>query len=171
MSGRIQKRPEGVTASSAWPYAVMPAKVKQPGRKPGQWVLAISIDPDLNGLVTYYPSGNGAQTLHIDNGTWGGKRISMKPFWRVGTKEEAEKFAVTFCSQGYGRSEKLLPHQDGTFWGFNWSSLTMATVNVATRIAESFFGDRYNEAWAIGRAFEETLLAAERAAYENGTLK
>lgn len=171
MSSRIQKRPEGVTASSAWPYEAMPAKVKQPGRKPGQWVLAISVDPDLNGLVTYYPSGNGSQTLHIDNGTWGGKRIAMKPFYRVAEKKDAEKFATTFCSQGYGRSEKLLPHQEGIFWGFNWSSLTMATVAVAGQVAEHYFNDRYDAAWETGRAFEREIMAAEQAAYKEGTLK
>lgn len=176
MASRIQKRPKGVTVTSAWPYSEMPQSKKPRAPKTG-WVLAISVDPDLNGLVTYYPVGTDfpvpqedrtskRQILHIDNGTWSGKKITTKPFYYVDTKEQAEKFAGTFCSMGYSKSPDLLPHSDGEFWGFNWCSLTQATVNIASQVADHYFNDRYNEAWAVGKAFGDQLTAAENAAYD-----
>jgi hypothetical protein len=168
MATKIDKLPAGVRKTSAWPYQEMPENLTPP-RRPSGWVLAISIEPETNGLVTYYPAGSGSQVLHIDNDTFHGKRITMKPFYRVHTKEEAEKFAVTFCSLGYGRNEKMLPHQNGEFWGFNWSSLTMATVAVASQVADNFFNDRYREAWNIGKAFGEKLRVAENARYASSS--
>lgn len=165
MASRIKERPQGVTVASPWPYGEMPES-KLPRRKPTGWVLAVSTDPELGGLVTYYPAGSGKQVLHIDDGTFHGKRITMKPFYRVETKEQAEKFAVTFCSMGYSRSKSLLPHQEGIFWGFNWSSLTNATVAIASQVADHFFSDRYNDAWTVGKAFGDQITAAENAAYE-----
>lgn len=177
MGARIQSLPEGVKKSSAWPYATMPEK-KTPAKKSGGWVLAISIDPDLNGLVTYYPAGTDfevpqeertskRQTLHIDNGTWNGKKITTKPFYRVGSKEDAEKFASAFCTEGRGpKSPKLLPYSDGEFWGFNWCSLTEATVAIASQVADHFFNDRYEGAWLVGKAFGDQIHAAENAEYD-----
>jgi hypothetical protein len=165
MGDRVFQLPAGVKPSSAWPYEEMP-KAKRSKVRRGGWVLAISIDSDLNGAVTYYPHEEGPQVLHIDNGTWSGKKIRPYAFYRVATKEEAEKFTV-FCAMGYGpRSPELLPHQDGTFWGFNWSSLTKATVKIASQVADHFFNDRYEEAWAVGRAFGDQIRAAENAAYD-----
>ncbi len=114
MGHKVMERPRGVTASSPWPYTEMPES-KTSRRKPTGWVLAISVDPDLHGLVTYYPAGTGRQVLHIDNGTLWGKRITMKPFYRIDSKEQAEEFVTVFCSMGYTTNEKLLPHQDGEF--------------------------------------------------------
>lgn len=161
MSSRVMERPKGVTANSPWPYERMP-EILTPKRKPTGWVLAISIDPDLHGLFTYYPAGSGRQTLHIDNGTWGGKRITTRPFYRVDSKEEAEKFTV-FCSQGYSKSTALLPHQGGEFWSFNWCSLTAATVAIASQIADHFYNGRRDAAWDVGKAFEDQVHAAENA--------
>lgn len=167
MGDHIQELPKGIRATSAWPYAEMPEakRSKVRGTDVG-WVLAISIDPDLNGLVTYYPYGTGPQVLHIDNGTWHGKKIKTHPFYRAATKEDAERFAGTFCSMGYDRSPGLLPHQEGIFWGFNWSSLTKATVATASQIADHFFSDRRDEAWDTGRAFGAKIREAENALYE-----
>lgn len=176
MGSRIQTRPKGVRLTSSWPCDEMPEK-KVPRKRSTGWVLAISIDPDLNGLVTYYPAGSqfsvpqedrtsGRQILHIDNGTWNGKKITTKPFYRVATKEQAEAFAGTFCSMGHDRSESLLPHQEGILWGFNWSSLTNAMVAIASQVADHFFNDRWDEAWAVGKAFGAEIEAAERAIYE-----
>lgn len=159
MGSRVMERPKGITANSPWPYSEMPES-KLPERKPTGWVLAISIDPDLHGLFTYYPAGRGRQTLHIDNGTWNGKRITTRPFYRVGTKEEAEKFAV-FCSRGHSTNTALLPHQDGEFWAFNWCSLTAATVAIASQVADHFYNGRRDAAWAVGKAFEGQVRAAE----------
>lgn len=164
MSSRVMERPQGVTVSSPWPYGQMPAKVT-PKRAPKGWVLAISTDPDLHGLYTYYPAGTGRQVLHIDNGTPWGKRITTKPFYRVPTKEQAEQFAV-FCSRGYTPNRALLPHQDGEFWTFNWSSLTDATVAVASQIADHFFNGRRDEAWAVGHAFGDQIHTAENAYWD-----
>jgi hypothetical protein len=167
MGSRIMERPKGVSVTSPWPYNEMPES-KLPRRKPTGWVLAISIDdtPGMGGLVTYYPAGTGRQVLHIDNNTLHGKRITMQPFYRVDEKEQAEKFAGTFCSMGYTKSEDLLPHQEGIFWGFNWSSLTKATVAVASQVADHYFNDRYNEAWLVGKAFGDQIHAAENAYHE-----
>jgi hypothetical protein len=166
MGSRVQERPKGITVSSPWPYERMP-EVQTPKRKPTGWVLAISIDdtPGMGGLVTYYPAGTGKQVLHIDDGSLWGKKVTMQPFYRVPTKEQAEKFAGTFCSMGYTRSEGLLPHQEGIFWGFNWSSLTKATVAMASQVAEHYFNDRYDAAWRVGKAFGEKIHEAENAAY------
>lgn len=165
MASRVMERPKGIAANSPWPYEQMP-EIQTPKRKPTGWVLAISIDPDLHGLVTYYPAGTGRQVLHIDNDTWNGKRITTRPFYRVDTKEEAEKFCVTFCSMGYTKSPGLLPHQDGEFWAFNWCSLTAATVAMASQVAEHYFNNRYEAAWNVGRAFGDKISAAETAHYE-----
>lgn len=164
MGDRVFELPAGVKPSSAWPYEEMP-QAKRSKIRQGGWVLAISIDPDLNGLVTYYPHEEGPQVLHIDNGTWHGKKIKTQPFYRVATKEEAEKFTV-FCSMGYQPVPELLPHQDGILWGFNWCSLTKATVKVASQIADHFFNGRRDEAWAVGKAFGEEIRVADNAAYE-----
>lgn len=164
MGDRVFSLPAGVKASSAWPYEEMPT-AKRPKTRQGGWVLAISIDPDLNGLVTCYPHEEGPQILHIDNGTWHGKKIKTQPFYRVATKEEAERFTV-FCSVGYRPVPELLPHQDGMVWGFNWCSLTKATVKIASQVADHFFNNRYDEAWAVGKAFGEKIRTAENAAYE-----
>ncbi len=162
MASRVMERPGNVTANSAWPYERMPEN-RAPKRRATGWVLAISIEPELHGLVMYYPAGSGRQVLHIDNNTFHGKRITMHPFYRVATKEEAEKFCVTFCSLGYPAMPTLLPHQDGSPWGFNWSSLTKATVAMASQVAEHYFNDRYNEAWRVGKAFGEKIHEAENA--------
>lgn len=164
MGSRVMERPKNVTANSPWPYNEMPES-KLPKRKPNGWVLAISIDPDLHGLFTYYPAGTGRQVLHIDNGTIWGKKITTRPFYRVGTKEEAEKFTV-FCSRGYTPNPRLLPHQDGEFWSFNWCSLTAATVAIASQIADHFYNGRRDAAWAVGKAFEDQVHAAENAYWE-----
>ncbi|MFE0472663.1 hypothetical protein ACFW2V_13710 [Streptomyces sp. NPDC058947] len=37
---------------------------------------------------------------------------------------------------------------------------------MASQVADHFFHDRVNEAWSVGRAFEDLLRAAELAAYE-----
>lgn len=161
MSSKVMERPKGVGANSPWPYNEMPES-KTPRRQPTGWVMAISIEPELSGLYTYYPAGTGRQVLHIDNGTLYGKRITTRPFYRVETKAEAEKFTV-FCSRGYNPNERLLPYQDGEFWGFNWSSQTAATVAVASQIADHFFNGRRDAAWAVGKAFEDQIHAAENA--------
>lgn len=176
MADRIGSLPKGIKVSSAWPYATMPEK-KTPAKKSGGWVLAISTHPDLNGLVTYYPAGTDfpvpledrtskRQMLHIEGKGWYGTKVTTKPFYRVETKEQAEKFAVTFCSRGYTQEEKLLPHSDGEFWGFNWSSLTNATVAIASQVADHFFNNRRDEAWAVGKAFGDQIRAAENAEYD-----
>lgn len=165
MAGRIQDRPDGISVTSPWPYAEMPESKLQK-RRPTGWVLAISTDPDLNGLVTFYPAGTGKQVLHIDNGTLWGKKITTKPFYRIDNEDQAERFVTAFCSLGYTTNKDLLPHQGGAFWAFNWSSLTNATVAVASQIADHFFNDRREEAWALGHAFEEQLRTAENAYHE-----
>lgn len=177
MGARIQSLPKGVRRSSAWPYATMPEK-KAPKKKSGGWVLAISIDPDLNGLVTYYPAGTDfevpqedrtskRQILHIDNGTWHGKKITTKPFYRVDSKEDAERFVSAFCTLGRGPKEPaLLPHQGGCFWAFNWCSLTQATVAIASQVADHFFSDQWGKAWSVGNAFGDQNNAAENAEYD-----
>lgn len=165
MGSRVTERPKGVGVNSPWPYNEMPES-KLPKRQPTGWVLAISIEPELNGLYTYYPAGTGRQVLHIDNGTWNGKRITTRPFYRVDTEKEAEDFTV-FCSRGYTTNEKLLPHQGGEFWAFNWSSLTASTVAIASQIADHFFNGRRDAAWAVGKAFEDQVRAAENAYYES----
>lgn len=167
MTGRIAALPQDVKASSAWPYEVMPQAKRPKVRGTGVgWVMAISVDPDLNGLYTYYPHGDGPQVLHFNNGTPWGKKVTTKPFYRVATKEEAEQFTI-FCSMGHGApSHELLPHQDGIFWGFNWCSLTTATVKMASRIADHFYNGRRDEAWALGRTFGDQIHAAENAAYD-----
>lgn len=176
MGARIQKLPKGIRKTSAWPYAEMPESKKPRTRKTGL-ILAISIEPELNGLVTYYPVGtefpvpqedrvSPRQILHIDNGTWSGKKITTKPFYQVDTVEQAERFCTTFCSLGYSTNKELLPHQDGVFWGFNWCSLTAATVPLASQVADHFFNDRYNDAWTVGKAFGDQIHAAENAAYD-----
>lgn len=164
MGTRVQQLPEGVQATSAWPYTEMPKGSRSAVK--GGWVLAISIDPDLNGLIMYYPHHEGPQELHILSGSTWGKRIKTRPFYRVATSKEAKQFCVTFCSMGYTRSPRLLPHQQGINWGFNWCSLTVATVKVASQIAKHFFSGRYNEAWRVGHAFGDVLEAAERTAHE-----
>lgn len=155
----------------------MPEK-KKPTKKSGGWILAISIDPDLNGLVTYYPAGTDfevpqedrtskRQILHIDNGSIWGKKITTKPFYRVASKKDAEKFVTVFCSLDRGpKAPTLLPHQEGCFWVFNWRSLTQATVAIASQVADHYFNDRYDEAWSVGRAFGDQVHAAENAAYD-----
>lgn len=164
MSSRVMERPKGVSVTSPWPYQEMPES-KLPRRKPTGWVLAVSTEPELHGLVTYYPAGTGKQVLHIDDGSMWGKKITMKPFYRVETKDQAEQFAGTFCSMGYNPNVDLLPHQEGVFWGFNWSSLTGATVAMASQIADHFFGGRRDEAWALGKAFGEKIHDAENTAH------
>lgn len=166
MGERIQELPEGISKLSAWPYEVMPGSAIQRRRQTG-WVMAISIEPELGGLVTFYPAGTGRQVLHIDNGTWNGKKITTKPFYRINEKEQAEKFVITFCSRGHSTSPGLLPHQDGEFWAFNWSSLTQATVGIASQVADHFFNDRRDEAWAVGRAFGDQIRAAENAHWKS----
>jgi hypothetical protein len=128
----------------------------------GDWEMAISISPTMSGLVVFYPATEGAPWV-ADNGY---KQVSLKPFYRVGGKGDAERFCVMFCSRGHGKHWALEQHQDGILWGFNWSSLTMSTVRLASQVADHFFHGRTNEAWAVGRAFEELLRAAENAEYE-----
>ena len=158
MSGRAFERPAGVRWNSAWPYTKRPAMA----HSEGPWELAISIHPDMNGLVVYYPTPEGAPEV------WGSSNqpIAFKSFYRVETKEDAEKFCVMFCSRGYGRHWMLEQHQEGTLWGFNWTSLTMSTPHLASQVADHYFHGRVDEAWNLGREFEELLRAAERAAYE-----
>jgi hypothetical protein len=163
MSSKVAERPRGITVSSPWPFERMP-EIQTPKRKPTGWVMAISLEPELNGPYTYYPAGTGRQVLHIDNGDWNGKRITTRPFYRVDTKEQAEEFTV-FCSRGYTPNIRLLPHQDGEFWGFNWCSLTASTVAIASQIAEHFFNGRRDAAWRLGHDFEAKIHAAENAAY------
>lgn len=158
MAGRAHVRPAGVNWNSAWPYAKQPKMV----RSEGPWELAISIDPALGGLVVYYPTAQGAPLVWADDR----KEIPFKPFYRVASKEQAERFCVMFCSRGYHRFWMLEEHQDGTVWGFNWSSLTMSTPRLASQIADHFFHGRVDEAWDLGREFERLLIAAENAAYE-----
>jgi len=50
--------------------------------------------------------------------------------------------------------------------GFNWASLTVATVHIASQVADHFFNDRYNEAWAVGKAFGDQIHAAENAYWQ-----
>jgi hypothetical protein len=176
MGARIITPLKGVRKTSAWPYTEMPESKKPRVRKDG-WVLAMSIEPELSGLVTFYPAGTDfpvpmedrtskRQILHIDNGSIWGKKITTRPFYQVDTKEQCERFATTFCSLGYTTNEKLLPHQGGAFWGFNWSSLTVATVHIASQVADHYFNDRYDEAWTVGKAFGDQIHAAENAYWE-----
>lgn len=177
MATRIPALPKGVRKTSPWPYAEMP-KDRRPSGKATGWVLAISIEPELNGLVTYYPAGtrfpvpledrtSPRQILHIADGSLWGKKVTTKPFYRVGTREQAEKFCTVFCSMGRGpRHEKLLPHQEGISWGFNWCSLTETTVRIASQVADHYFNDRYDEAWLVGNAFGDQIQAAMNAAHE-----
>lgn len=173
MGARITTPLKGVRKTSAWPYAQMPESKKPRSRKTG-WILAISIEPELAGLVTFYPAGTDfpvpeeyrtskRQILHIDNGSLWGKKITTRPFYRVDTKDQCERFVITFCSRGYTPSEKLLPHQDGEFWTFNWCSLTASTVHIASQVADHLFNDRYDEAWAVGKAFGDQIHTAENA--------
>ena len=166
MASRITERPAGITVSSSWPYERMPTNMV-PKRKSTGWVLALSIDPILPGVVTYYPAGTGKQVLHLNDGSLWGKKVTPRPFYRVATKEECEKFVVTFCMQDRGEPyPKLVPHQDGIFWLLNWSSMTAANVAIASQIADHYFNDRYDAAWAVGRGFERLLVAAENAYWE-----
>ena len=158
MSARVHERPAGVRWNSAWPYSKQPEMMSSEG----EWELAISISPSMGGLIVFYPTKDGTPEVEDNND----KPVTLKPFYRTSSKESAEKFCVMFCSRGYGSHWALEEHQDGILWGFNWSSLTMATVRTASQIADHFFNGRVNEAWAVRRAFEDQLRAAENAAYE-----
>jgi hypothetical protein len=158
MAGRAFERPPGVRWNSAWPYAKQPKMMVSEG----EWELSISISPSMGGLVVYYPTEVGAP--EVDDGNH--KLVTLKPFYRVASRKDAERFCVMFCSRGYGKHWALEEYQEGTLWGFNWSSLTMSAVPLASQVADHFFHGRVDEAWAVGRAFEELLRDAEAAVYE-----
>lgn len=161
MAERLMSLPKGVRWNSAWPLTEMP---KAP-RSKGEWTLAISINKEAPGLVVFYPSDEAAPEVVMDDGTIWGKRVTFRPFYRVGSARDAERFCVNFCSQGHHEAEALKEHQDGIMWGFNWVSLTLATVKIAGQVADHLFNDRYDEAWSTGKKFGASIRIAENAAY------
>lgn len=164
MAGRINELPKGsgIRWNSSWPLERAP-KRKLAGK--GDWVLAIDIAKGSPGLVAYYPAQEGAPEMKLDDGSIWGQSVVFRPFRRVTSSEEAEKFCVTFCSRGYSTAEAL-KHQRGTMWGFNWAVPTMGTVRMAAQIADRYFGGDYDGAWALGREFETLIREAENALYD-----
>lgn len=161
MAGRINERPKGVNWNSGWPYAALPGMVTSKG----EWTLGISITPDAIGAVAYYPTREEPPALRLDDGTIWGLEVKFRPFFRVGSPEEAEKFCGMFCSQGY-YTASTLKHQGGTMWWFNWGVPTLTTVRMASQIAKKFFSDDCDGAWHLGRAFEHEIRTAENALHE-----
>lgn len=161
MGERINERPKGVNWNSSWPFTKMPEALK--GK--GDWILAMSITKGAVGLTAYYPAGEGAPRLTLDDGSLWGQGVTFRPFHRVASRELAHKFCVTFCSRGYNQLSALA-HQDGTVWAFNWAVPTLATVRMASQVAERYFDDDYDGAWDLGRAFGREIREAENAMYE-----
>lgn len=157
MAERLNERIKGVNWNSPWPYTKAQPLAKNPGKA---YTLGISIDPIASGLVAFWPSEEGAPTLTLDNGTLWGKDVKFRPFYSCDSIDIATKFCVTFCMRGYG-NYPALSYQDGVQWLFNWSSLTISTVRMASQVADHYFNDRYEEAWVVGKAFGEQIRMAE----------
>lgn len=161
MAERINERPKGVNWNSGWPYSTLPKAAKSKG----DWTLAISINPGAVGLVAYYPTSEEPPELRLNDGSLCGLEVAFRPFYRVDLDSRADKFCITFCSRGHFKAPALA-HQDGIMWGFNWAVPTLATVRMASQIADKYFGDDYDGAWNLGRAFGTQIREAENAAYE-----
>lgn len=152
MSMIARKLPQGVDASDPWPYSQMPGREYTTG----PWKLGI----DRGGSVVLWPM----HERFPDD-------IGVIEF-AGGEKEELERFQTVFCSLGY-HQESRYKYQGGAMYGFNWVSLTLATVHVASQVAERFLsgdpGGR-DQAWAIGRAFGDQIETAQNEAHEKGLL-
>ena len=117
MGARIITPLKGVRKTSAWPYAEMPESEKPRARK-GGWIMAMSIEPELSGLVTFYPEGTDfpvpledrtskRQTLHIDNGSLWGKKITI---WVNDERMECEPVQMRIqTSTVKGDARRVLP--------------------------------------------------------------
>ena len=145
----------GISQASQWPYAenhILPHIESK-----GAWVLAM----DAGGLVTIWPKD-----------AIGGRdfeKFGAITFFYSDDLDKMRRFCVTFCSRGYDTDPRLL-HTDGTMWGFNWVSGTIAQIRVAALVAQAFFHsdsrEDYDAAWMVGRAFEEQLNAAVNELYQ-----
>lgn len=133
---------------ASWPYLVMPEQV----RTTGKWKMGMS----GGGSMVIWPTDKPfPDDLHL-----------FEAF--RGTKEELERFQITFCRHGYEK-DKLHKYQDGDVWLFNWTSKgSLAQLYIAGQCAKKLFEGQYDEAWAIGHAFRDAIQEAEDGAAVDG---
>jgi hypothetical protein len=132
---------------ASWPYLRMPEQV----RTTGEWKMGMS----AGGSMVIWPTKEPFPAkLHL-----------IEAF--RGTKEELERFQITFCRHGWEKDE-LHVHQNGDTWLFNWYSGTLAQVYIAGQCAKLLFDGQYDEAWAVGRGFRDAIQDAENGAVVDG---
>jgi len=155
MSRKVQASEFGIDQSSDWPYNY--GEIPRVGSTKGKWTMAI----DAGGLVTIWEKRQVGSDLF--------NRFGGIVFFSGDDVEKMRRFCVTFCSRGYEKDERLV-HQDGTMWGFNWVSGTLAQVRIAKLVAQTFFTDdsreNYDLAWTIGRGFEARINDAVNELYQ-----
>ena len=154
MGRKVYASEFGIAQTSNWPYnqdEIATADYTQ-----GPWTLAI----DAGGLITIWSQDQIGGDLF--------NRFGAIEIFSGDDVEKMRRFCLTFCSRGYDTDERLV-HQDGTLWGFNWVSGTLAQVRIAKLVAQAFFADdsreNYDLAWSIGRGFETRINEAVNELY------
>jgi hypothetical protein len=128
--------------SFAWPYTLMPEQA----HTEGPWKMGMS----GSGSMVVWPSDKQFP-----------ESLGLIEAFR-GTREQLDKFIITFCMRGYETDPQHL-YQDSTVWLFNWISGTLAQVYIAGQMAKLLFDGERDAAWDLGRAFEGQLYAAHDA--------
>jgi hypothetical protein len=132
---------------ASWPYLTMPEQ----HHFVGDWKMGMS----AGGSMVIWPSNKPfPASLHL-----------IEAF--RGTKEELERFQVTFCRHGWEK-DPLHKYQDNDTWLFNWAPGTLAQVYIAGQCAKLLFAGQYNEAWEVGHRFRDAIQDAENGAVVDG---
>lgn len=140
-----QLPPAGVDQTSYWPYSPATAP-RMAYAKSGRWFLAMNASGHV--IVWNRRTDEGIPTGYIQ-------------FSQTQTKEEALRFATTFCSLGHNTTQDPANrYQSGREYRFNWVSGTIAQVYVASQIAKLLSEGDWDAAWQYGKNFEA---AVERA--------
>jgi hypothetical protein len=133
--------------STYWPYAMPPKRA----HTEGPWKMGMS----AGGSMVIWPTNKPfPESLHL-----------IEAF--QGTKEELERFQITFCHHGWEK-DPLHKYQDADTWLFNWQSGTLSQIYIAGQVAKLLFDGQYNAAWDTGRAFRDAIQEAEDGAAVDG---
>lgn len=143
-----QLPPAGVEQSSDWPYTLQTAPRR--AYSSGRWFLAMNASGHC--IVWNRRTSEGIPSGYID-------------FYQTKTKQDALRFLTTFCSAGYPHIDAAAQDPDTKYqsfrsYRFNWVSGTVVQIAVASQVARAMFSDsenHWNEAWDIGRNFENAI--------------